>query len=161
MHRIKQWVAAIAAKLNWAAAGALLAIMLLSVADIFLRLFRMPIPGTYEMVGFLGSWVVAFSLAYTAAEQGHITVELITRKMPRKRRIALQAVHSLAAALFFALVAWAGMGAAADVLKSGEVSLTLEMPIHPFMYGIAAGCATLAVVLFIDVLDALHRVIQR
>ena len=161
MRRMEQWVDAAAGKLNWAAAAAVVAIMLLTVADIVLRRFRMPIPGTYEMVGFLGSLVVAFSMAYTAAERGHISVDLFVQKLPKGGKAFLQCILSLAGALFFALMAWAGMDAAADVRQSGEVSLTLEMPIHPFMYGMAAGCATLAVVLLKDFFDALHRVAKR
>jgi hypothetical protein len=36
---------------------------------------------------------------------------------------------------------------AADLKGFGEVSMTLQMPIYPFVYGIAAGCGLLTLVL--------------
>lgn len=160
MRRLAGWMDAAAARLNWAAAASIVAMMLLTVADVVLRLFRMPIPGTYEMVGFLGAFIIAFSLAYTASEKGHITVDVLVQLFPRKVQAFLDAFNELAGAVFFGLIALAGMHAAGDIRNSGEVSLTLELPIHPILYGIAAGCALLALILLRDSLDSLRRMIK-
>ncbi len=157
MRRLAGWMDAAAARLNWAAAASIVAMMLLTVADVVLRLFRMPIPGTYEMVGFLGAFIIAFSLAYTASEKGHITVDVLVRLFPRKVQAFFDAFNELAGAAFFTLIAFAGMNAASEIKKAGEVSLTLELPIHSILYGIAAGCALLALILLRDFFDSLRR----
>ena len=49
--------------LYWVAWVAIVVMMLLTCADVVLRYFRKPIPGTYELVCFLGAAAVAFSMA--------------------------------------------------------------------------------------------------
>ncbi|HOD36648.1 MAG TPA: TRAP transporter small permease [Syntrophales bacterium] len=157
MRRLAGWIDVAAARLNWAAAAAIVTMILLTVADVVLRLFRMPIPGTYEMVGFLGAFIIAFSLAYTASEKGHISVDVLVQLFPRRVQAFLDAFNELAGAVFFSIIACAGMGAAGDIRNSGEVSLTLELPIHPILYGIAAGCALMALILLRDFFESLKR----
>jgi len=42
-------------RLYWIAGSAIVAMMLLTCTDVVLRYFRKPIPGTYELVCFLGA----------------------------------------------------------------------------------------------------------
>jgi TRAP-type C4-dicarboxylate transport system permease small subunit len=160
MRRLAGWMDAAAIRLNWVAAAAIVAMMLLTVADVVLRLFRMPIPGTYEMVGFLGAAIIAFSLAYTASEKGHITVDVLIQLFPKKGQAFFDALNELIGAAFFGVIAFTGMNAASEMKNSGEVSLTLELPIHPILYAIAAGCALLALILLRDFLASSKRVIK-
>ena len=44
---------------------------------------------------------------------------------------------------------------AADLQAFGEVSMTLQMPVYPFVYGIAVGCWLLVLVLVVRVLKNL------
>jgi hypothetical protein len=41
---------------------------------------------------------------------------------------------------------------AADARRVGEVSMTLQVPVYPFIYGIAAGCAVLCAVFILQVI---------
>jgi TRAP-type C4-dicarboxylate transport system permease small subunit len=54
---------------NVLACTAVIAMMLLSAADVVLRLFGKPIPGTYELIGFLGTIIVSFALGFTSMEK--------------------------------------------------------------------------------------------
>jgi TRAP-type mannitol/chloroaromatic compound transport system permease small subunit len=58
-------------------------------------------------------------------------------------------INALICAIFFALVARQCMTYAADLKNYGEVSMTLQMPVYPFVYGIAAGCVLLTLVLVV------------
>jgi hypothetical protein len=49
---------------------------------------------------------------------------------------------------------------AADMWQSGEVSVTLTMPIYPFIYGIAAGSALLCLALLDDCLRSAIRMVK-
>lgn len=133
--------------LNGIAAVAVAAMMLLTCADVILRLFRFPIPGTYEMVGFLGAVFVSFSLAKTSLDQGHIAVDFFVSRFPKKIRQAVYSVNALASAILFAFSFWHCLKVALDSKQSGEVSLTLQMPIYPFILGTAIGCGALTIVL--------------
>lgn len=145
---------------NILACVAVIAMMLLSAADVALRLFGKPIPGAYELVGFLGTIVVSFALAFTSMEKGHIAVEILVEKLPLRAQLAIEAFCNLIGALLFGLIAYQAFLYALDLRKSGEVSPTLQMPSYPFIFGIAAGCALLGLLLFFDFIKSLRRTLD-
>jgi TRAP-type C4-dicarboxylate transport system permease small subunit len=160
MSRIAKEVARISSGFNIVAGAAVVAMMLLTCADVLLRLLRHPIPGTYELVGFLGTVIVSFSLALTSLSKGHIAVEILVDKLPRRAQVGIEALTSLIGAVLFAIVTWQSLIYAADIRQSGEVSVTLTMPIYPFIYGIAAGSALLVLVLLLDSLHSAIRAVK-
>ena len=145
--RLEQWVAKAADLFNWVAAAAVAGMMVLTCLDIVLRLFRHPIPGTYEMVGFLGAVFAAFSLGYTSVNRGHIAVDFLVQKLSPRPQNWVDGVNALICSIFFGFLARQCLVYAADLKSFGEVSMTLQMPIYPFVYGIAAGCFLLTLVL--------------
>ncbi|MCA1785672.1 MAG: TRAP transporter large permease subunit, partial [Desulfobacteraceae bacterium] len=52
----------------------------------------------------------------------------------------------------FAIIAWQSLVYGSVLKASNSVSATLEMPIYPFAYGVAAGCILLCPVLIMDLL---------
>ena len=155
INRLEKWTARVAEVFNWVAAAAVTGMMLLTCMDIVLRLFRRPIPGTYEVVGFLGAVFAAFSLGYTSANRGHIAVDFIVQKLPPRAQTIIDGVNALVCAALFGLLARQSMRYAADLQAFGEVSMTLQMPVYPFVYGIAVGCWLLVLVLVVRVLKNL------
>lgn len=145
---------------NILACVAVVAMMLLSTADVVLRLFGKPIPGAYELVGFLGTLVVSFALAFTSMEKGHIAVEILVEKLPQRMQLMIESFCNLVGALLFGLIAYQAVLYALDIKKSGEVSLTLQMPPYPFIFGIAAGCALLCLILSNEFVKSLQRTLD-
>ncbi len=152
---IEKKISSSANALNWIAAAAVAGMMVLTCADVILRLFRLPIPGTYEMVGFLGAVFVSFSLAKTSMDQGHIAVDFFVNRLPRKARRIISVFNLSASAVLFGIAAWQSAIYAMDLKNAGEVSLTLQMPIYPFVYGTSAGCGILCVVLIFQLVKTL------
>jgi len=146
---------------NILACAAVIAMMLLSVTDVVLRIFGKPIPGTYELVGFLGTIVVSFALAFTSMEKGHIAVELLVERLPQRAQLAIESFGNFISALLFGAIAYEAVLYALDLKKSGEVSSTLQMPAYPFIYGIAAGCTLLCLLLITDCIKSFRRTIDR
>jgi len=161
MSRLERSVSSITRKFNWVAAAAVMAMMILTCADVILRFFRHPIPGTYEIVGLLGTIVVAFSLAHTSVMRGHISVEFIVQKLPRRAQIVIDGINSLFGVALFGLIAWQSILYASNLMHTGEVSMTLQMPIFPFVYGISIGSGILCLVLLIEFFQSLSRTIQK
>ncbi len=155
IQRLEKWTTRMSEIFNWVAAAAVTGMMLLTCMDIVLRLFRRPIPGTYEVVGFLGAVFAAFSLGYTSANRGHIAVDFIVQKLPPRVQTIVDAANALICAALFGLLARQSMLYAADLKSFGEVSMTLQMPVYPFVYGIAAGCWLLVLVLAVRFLNNL------
>jgi TRAP-type C4-dicarboxylate transport system permease small subunit len=147
----------VSVRLNAVSAAAVVFIMLLTCTDVVMRLFGSPIPGTYELVGYFGAVIVAFALAYTSVERGHIAVELLVGKLPRRPQLLIEGLGSVAASALFGVLAWQSQVYARDLIETGEVSLTLGIPTWPFVFGLAAGCAMLAFVLLLDALRQLKR----
>ena len=150
--RIERFIARIADKVNWIAAGAVVFMMLITTADVIMRAFRHPILGTYEIVGFTGAVVIAFSLPYTSIQKGHIAVEFLVQRLPWLARVIINIINACVSIVLFAVIAWQCAKYAETMKISGEVSSTLQMPTYPFLYGISFGCLLLCVVLFIELL---------
>ncbi|MDO9558627.1 MAG: TRAP transporter small permease [Syntrophales bacterium] len=157
MVRLERAVTATSGWFNYVACFAIVAMMLLSCADVALRLIGAPIPGAYEMVGFISAVIVSFSLAHTSLQRGHVAVEIIFEKLSPRTQFIVDAAGNLISAILFGLVAWQSLAYGVDLRRSGEVSLTLQMPLHPFVYGIAAGCGLLALVLLVVFARSLRR----
>lgn len=158
MNTIERILRRLSGTMNALAAVAVLVMMLLTCADVVLRLFRRPIPGTYELVGFMGALFVSFSLAQTALDRGHIAVDFLVRRLPEKAQQVIEAVNAAICAVLFSLICHQAAIYAAGVRQAGEVSMTLQMPLYPIVYGISAGCAMLGAVLAYQCVRALHHV---
>jgi len=126
------------------AGAAIMGMMVLTCADVLLRLLRRPVPGTYELVGFLGALAVALALAQTSAEHGHIAVSFLVDRLPPAWQRRVDVVNAITAGVFFALIAWQCGVHATRLRAVGEVSMTLQMPVYPIAYGVAAGCGLLS-----------------
>ena len=94
-------------KLNWVAAAALIFIMLLTCADVVMRFFGSPIPGTYELVGYFGSVIISFGMAHTSIERGHIAVNLLVDRLPPRAQTIIEGVGNIAAAVLFGILSMA------------------------------------------------------
>jgi len=150
-------ISGISEALNRVAAISIAGMMILTCADVILRLFRFPIPGTYEMVGFLGAVLVSFSLARTSMDHGHIAVDFFVSKLPQAIQNIISGINTLICAVLFGLATWHSILYANDIRRAGEVSLTLQMPIYPFIYGCALGCGMLCIVLVLHFIDTFVR----
>ena len=148
----------LAKRLYWVAGAAIVAMMLLTCADVLLREFRRPIPGTYELVCFLGAAAVAFAMAHTSVERGHVAVSIVVQLLPQRIQSLIECTTSSFGFIFFALIAWRSVLYALDLQHSGEVSLTLRLPFYPFVYGIGFAAAAVCLVLITDMVKSFMKV---
>lgn len=126
--------------LNVIAGISLTFLMLLTIADVALRFFKMPIPGTYEMVAYSGAIVIGFSLPLTSWLRGHIFVDFLVLNFSKKvQNIFNLATRCLVIALFL-LLGWNLMKYGVDLFRSGEVTPTLRLPFYPIAYGVGLCC---------------------
>ena len=148
----------LARRLDMIAAMAIVAMMSLTCADVTLRMFRKPIPGTYEIVSFLGAVAVSFAMAHTTAERGHVAVSLIVQLFPKRLQGIIEGVMSIFGIILFGLIAWQSVLYGIDCQRSGEVSLTLQLPFYPVIYGLAVGAVVVCLVLLADLVEAIGKV---
>ncbi len=161
MLRMEKAITGAAEKINWVSAAALLLMMLLTTADVILRLFKSSIPGTYEIIGLLGSVVAAFALGYTSVKNGHIAVDFLVQRFSTTTQALVGAVNALIAAALFAVLTWQLLLYGFDLLEKGQVTLTVQLPIYPFVLGTAAGCGLLTLVLLVELLRFVRTLRER
>ena len=134
-------------------AGAFMAAMILvTCANIFLRIVWVPVKGTFELMGFFGAVATAFVLGYTQLKKAHISVDILVNRFSQRIRTVLDGINYFVCMTFFAVLGWQIFRLATNIWKTGEVTETLRIVYYPFTYGVALGCFLLALVLLVDFL---------
>jgi TRAP-type C4-dicarboxylate transport system permease small subunit len=156
----------------WVAGISIVCMMLLTCADVALRFCvtvyhethweflepLRPIPGTYELVCYMATVAVAFAMAHTTVEKGHVAVSFVVDLLPEKAQGIIASITNSCALLFFVLLTWRSFLYAGHLMASGEVSLTLQLPFYPFVYGIAFSAFAVCPVILLDLLKSLSKV---
>jgi TRAP-type C4-dicarboxylate transport system permease small subunit len=124
--------------------------MFLTVGDVILRQFKVPIVGTYELVGLLGAVVVGFAIPQTSRLQGHVIMDFVTGKLPQGWTRVFHVLTRILAVVTFVIIGWQLWGLGTDLKTSGEVTLTLQLPFYPVAYGVSVCCFVECLVLLFD-----------
>ena len=141
--------------LIWIGGFFLVIMILLTCANIFLRLVWTPIRGTFELMGFFSAIVTAFALGYTQIHKGHIGIDIVVNQFSAKLQRILSGINYAFCMVFFAIAGWQIARWATVLRKTGEVTETLRIIFYPFMYAVSLGCILLALVLLVDLLRVL------
>ena len=159
---LDRFVNSLSGYLNWVAGIGLVTMLAMIAADIIgAKLFKWPIPGGIEMVGFLGVIVIAFAIAQTQIMKGHIEVEFLMIRFPRKVQKVISSIISILGLALFGLLAWRSYDFGRTLQASGEVSMTQEIPFYPFVYGIAFCCIPIILVLLVQCLRSVTELVKK
>lgn len=143
------------------AGWAIVATMVAVVGNVVLRIFGHPLGGTYEWVGFLTALAIGLSLAYCAAHGGHVAITLFMDKLPPKVQAFADIATGVIVLLFLLLASKEIAAYATSMVVSGEVSATTKVPIYPFIYLIAFGFLTFALVMLSVILESIGKVAKK
>jgi TRAP-type C4-dicarboxylate transport system permease small subunit len=122
----------------------------------FLSFIR-PIPGTYELVSFIGAVAAAFAIAHTSINNHHVSVSLVTRFLPKRVKAITKIITNTLALVFFGLLSWRSILYAEELKLYGEVSMTLQLPYYPFIYGVAFASLVMGFVLIMYIINAVKE----
>lgn len=144
--------------INWIACFALAMMVIIVAADILgNKLFKTPVPGGIEFISLFSVVAIAFAIAETQLAHGHIEVELLVTKLPKKaQRIIAVFVHIFSILLFIVLCIRSFMYGNA-LMASGEVSMTMQIPYYPFIWGIGVSCIFVILVLVMQLIRILRE----
>ena len=143
--------------LNVIASVITIIMMLLVVSNIVARfIFRNPLLGTIEAVELLLVVVVFCALAYTETQRGHISVELVVARFPRRAKAIMAGIMFFIGAAVFVTMAWQAweLGWSHLFPKVFTTDL-LTLPVAPFMIMIAFGSIVLASAMLLHVFNPL------
>jgi len=132
----------------------LLALTLLATMNVALRIFQVPVSGTYEVVSFLGAVVTAGALGYTQKRKDHIVVDILSEKFPAPVKRVLDRVSYGLILVFFSIVSWQTFVYGKRLMVTRELSETLKIAYYPFVFLVGIGFAVLALTSFLDLIES-------
>jgi len=160
-RNLERWIYPVSKLMGRIASVILVLMMLLTVTDVFLRkVFSRSILGTVEVSEFLLLIVIFFTLADTEIFNGHVKVDLVMSRFGDRVQGIVDMVTQFICFLLCGLITWSTLVYSEQMRVSGEVSQDLWIPIYPFIYIVAMGCAILALTLLITFLKALMKVVK-
>ena len=111
------------------AGAAVFAMIAVTVADVLLRLFKISIPGAYDLVRIAAVVAISCALPYVTAVKGHIAIEFFYQNFSRAGRIFLDTAFRLLILVLFAVLVQRNILYSLSLFSSGEVMPTLHIPI--------------------------------
>lgn len=127
----------------------------IAAGNMLFRVIYRPIQGSYELIGFFGAVSVGLALGYTQLRKDHVIVTIITDRFNEKVRALLDMFSYIVSSIFFTIVFWQTFKWGTRIAKSGELSETLKIIYHPFVYIVAIGFLLLAFNSLVDFLISL------
>jgi hypothetical protein len=88
-----------------------------------------PIKGTFDVVGFLGAFVVALPLAYTQMLKRHVAMDFMTTHGSNTVKVIAHSIVHLLGIAIYGLIAWRCFVLGTKFLTVGRVSDTIALPI--------------------------------
>jgi TRAP-type C4-dicarboxylate transport system permease small subunit len=107
------------------------------------------------MVYFAGAVVIGFAIPLTTLVRGHVFVDFLVVKFPRGLRRVFHLLTRLMGIALFSLAGWNLIRMGFDFLRTGEVSLTLQMPVYPVAFGIGFACLAQCLVLLLQAVQVI------
>lgn len=144
-------------KANWIACGAVLAMTALICSDVTLRYFLRPIKGSNDIVQILSVVLVAFAMGYTLVLKRHASITLFLSHLSSRARGIVCSITNILSIGLFVVLAWRSCVLARRMWISGEVSMTIGIPIYPLIYCVALGALLLCLVLVADLFKSLRE----
>ena len=132
----------------------IVAMIVLTCANIFLRLVWVPLSGTFELMGYFGAAATAFALGFTQLKRGHVSVDIVVQRFSKRTQRTLSSINAFVCMAFFTVVAWQVTKYGLTLWKTGEVTETLRIVYYPFTFAVALGCGVLSLVFLTDFLKS-------
>ena len=141
--------------LLWIAGLFLTAMIVITCANIVLRIIWAPVEGAFELMGYFGALATALAMGYTQMQRGHIAVDILVQKFSAKTRRILDGVNYIISMLFFIIGGWQLTRWAMVLRDVGELSETLWIIFYPFVIGVAFGCFIISLAFLVDFLKTI------
>ena len=124
LSRASRAIAHVEGALVTVAALAVLAIMLIVVADVVLRyLLNAPLPWSYDLISnYLMPASFFFAVSETLRREQHVSVDIVYARFPLRLRRLCKMLGWLAAGVVFALMTWLAASGAWSRYATGDVT---------------------------------------
>lgn len=160
-NRLARLVNPISRAASWISYAALFAMMVFVFADVILRHFGRPTSGSNDVVQLMTLVAVAFAFSYTQVLKRNPSTSFIVTHLPLKGQEAIALVNAFVSLVPFALLVWTSAELAMHLRDVNEGTMTLGVPLYPFVYCIAFGSALMCLVLLADFVGLVMKKVKR
>jgi len=162
VNLLDKWLPPVITRVSDLGMGVLVAMVLLTVADVVLRrFFHSPLTFSYELTGAMLVLVVFFVVAYAGIQKSHVSIDILTSRFPPKAQAITNAFVYFLSICLFGAVTWRSIIYAICFLQQGRVSGILEFPYYPFAFAVAFGILLLALVLLVQFLNFINEAVSK
>ena len=133
--------------MTFVAGSGVVFMMAVTCLDVVMRKFKHPLPGALDLVEVAAAVTVACSLPYTTAVKGHVAIEYFFHKLSRRGRIVVDTLTRTIAIGLFVCLCRESIRYGVSLYRSGQVTLTLQMPVFwvPFVIAFSSGVVVLVI----------------
>ena len=140
----------------------LIAMMLLTVTDVFLRyFFNRPVMGSVELTEYIMVVAGFMGIAWCAVGRGHVKVDLIVGRFSPKVQAVVDSITYIFALGVVPLVAWQNFAQARYAKMEHVVSDLLEIPAYPFYIVVGVAYSLLALVLVNLLVESILEAVKK
>ncbi|MFH1646418.1 MAG: TRAP transporter small permease [Chloroflexota bacterium] len=133
---------------NIVAMAVLVAMMLLTVADVTMRyVFRKPLLGSMELSEYMMIVVVFLALPWCAAQGRQVKVDLVVARFKPRARAIVDSLTILFSLVVGVILTWRNLAESLVLLQLHKVSSLLDIPTYIFYLIMSAGFAILCLVI--------------
>ena len=104
--------------------------------------------------------VLAAALPITQRDRGHVALDMLVRRFSDRSAALVDAAGQAVACGLFALVSWQCWLYAATMAASGQVSQSLELPLHWLVRAVSVAFAVLCLALVADTAASIRRAVR-
>ena len=128
------------------AGAGILFMMAVTCLDIVLRRFGACVPGAYDLARIAGGITIAAALPLTTAVKGHVAIEYFFHRLGSRGRIVVDSLMRTLQLAAFAVASHSFAVKGATLLREGEVTPTLQLPVFWLAWLASATCLLTAFV---------------
>jgi TRAP-type mannitol/chloroaromatic compound transport system permease small subunit len=143
--------------------GTLVAMMVLTGADVFLRMvFRRSIVGTLEIESnYFMVAIVFLPLAFgMIARQGHIRLDFVVSRFPLRVRRLLEMIGLILSICTYVLITWYGAAGGIHAWRTGDTMVNIPLPTWPGRALVAVGGGVLCLQMMVKVCQQLEALFK-
>jgi len=114
------------------------------------KLFSWPLSGAFDMVGLLAILVGAFPIASTELVGGHVRLDMGLVFLPKKIKKFCQILANVLSLGLVGLLIYSSVGFGIKMLVTGEATMTVAIPLFPFVFAFVLACLPALLVFFLE-----------
>lgn len=132
------------------AGAALIATMLLLVANIVMRTVAGPLNGTFELISMTAVVVFGLALGEAQTHQAHVSIDLVVGRLRKSVRLVVGTAVTLASGVLFVQLATSLVIYGLNLRAEGAATESLAIPVWPSALVIVLGVGGLVLALVSD-----------